>query len=284
MKIPVYPKSINVRIQTSCKYDLGSKEYSIRESKIVKIQKNYWYIYVTIEKKQEQQTNFLIDNTIVDNVLAIDLGCKHIAVTVNTANTRPNFYGSSLRQMRGFHFWLRRKLGQKKAFYKIKALKNREFLQVNYELHQISKAIVEEAKRTNAIIVIGKLKGIRQRIKVGSRRIRRLINNFPYYRLVQYIKYKAEWIGIKVLEISESYTSQTCFNCHIRDKAARKTQGLFECDNCKIVRTNADYNGSMNILQRGLGILSSPGGFLTYPKPSVIVERNKVITKEPHML
>jgi transposase len=109
MKVPVYPKSINVRIQASCKYDLSNKEYSIRESKIVKIQ-NDWYIYATIEK-QEQQTNFLIDNTIADNVLAIDLGCKHIAVTVNTANTMPNFYGGSLRQMRGFHFWLRRKLG-----------------------------------------------------------------------------------------------------------------------------------------------------------------------------
>jgi putative transposase len=243
----------------------------------VKIQ-NDWYIYVTIEK----QEHINLAN-IVDNVLAIDLGCKHIAVTVNTANTRPNFYGSELRNTRGFCFWLRRKLGQKKAFYKIKALKNREFLQVNHELHQISKAIVQEAKRTNAIIVLGKLKGIRQRIKAG-RRVRRLINNFPYYRLVQYIKYKAEWIGIKVLEISESYTSQTCFNCHIRNRAARRTQGLFECDNCKIVRTNADYNSAMNILQRGLGILSSLGGFLTYPKPSVIVERNKVITKEPHIL
>jgi transposase len=132
MKIPVYPKSINVRIQTPCKYDLSSKEYSIRESKIVKIQ-NDWYIYVTIEK----QEHINLDNTLVDNVLAIDLGCKHIAVTVNMANTRPNFYG-------------------------------------------------------------------------------------------------------------------------------------------KVVRANADYNGAMNILQRGLGILSSLGGCLTYPRPSVIVERNKV--------
>src|SRR5690606_41443186 len=134
------------------------------------------------------------------NILAIDLGVRHIAVTTNTANTRPNFYGKDLRQIRGFHFNLRRKLGQKKAFYKIKQLKNREFLQVNHELHRISKEIVDEAKRTNAVIVVGKLKGIRQRIKAG-RRVRRLVNNFPYYRLVQYIRYKAEWVGISVLEV-----------------------------------------------------------------------------------
>jgi hypothetical protein len=49
----------------------------------------------------------------------------------------------------------------------------------------------------------------------GSRRMRRLINNFPYYRLVQYIKYK-------VVEINEGDTSNTCFNCRTKDKKARK--------------------------------------------------------------
>jgi putative transposase len=278
MRIPVYPKSINVRIQTSCDYDLTAKEYLLRESKIVNKNKD-WYVFITIEK---ETTALLQEQQQPTNVLAIDLGCKNIAVTVNTANTRPNFYGKDLRQIWGFHFWLRRKLGQKKAFYKIKDLKDREFLQVNHELHTISKSIVEEAKRTNAIIVFGKLKGIRQSIKAG-RRVRRLINNFPYYRLIQYIKYKAEWIGVKVKEISEAYTSQTCFNCHKRDKMARKTQGLYECSNCNVVKTNADYNGAMNILQRALGILSNVGGFLTYPRLSVIVERGEMITKEPHM-
>src|SRR5215831_5873450 len=88
-----------------------------------------------------------------------------------------------------------------------------------------------------------------------GRRIKRLINNFPYYKLVQYIKYKAEWLGIRGQRDSEAYTSQTCFNCHIRQKNARKTQGLYQCTNCSPV--DADYNGAMNILQRGLEILSN---------------------------
>jgi putative transposase len=124
------------------------------------------YIFITIEKQDEP----IIPP---DNVLAVDLGCKNIAV--NTVNTKPNFYGDTLRGIRGFYFNLRRKLGEKKASDKIKSLKNIEFLQANHELHKISKAIVEEAKRTNAVIVLGKLKGIRKNIK-GSRRMRRLIN------------------------------------------------------------------------------------------------------------
>jgi transposase len=53
--------------------------------------------------------------------------------------------------------------------------------------------------------------------------MRRLINNFPYYRLVQYIKYMAPWQSIRTLEISEVDTYNTCFNCRTEDKKARKT-------------------------------------------------------------
>jgi transposase len=63
----------------------------------------------------------------------------------------------------------------------------------------------------------------------------------------------------------------------------RETQGLFQCGNCSI-RKKTDYNGAMNILQRGIGILSTLGGFLTYPEPSVIIDRNKMIAKELQML
>jgi transposase len=87
----------------------------LREAKVVQ-REGEWYIYLCIEKENEEPKP-------ASNVLAIDLGVRHIAVTTNTANTRPNFYGRKLREIRGFHFWLRRKLGQRKAFYKIKQLK-----------------------------------------------------------------------------------------------------------------------------------------------------------------
>lgn len=268
MKVPVYPKSIHLRIQTDGRHDLT--EFDLRESKVIR-QSGRWHIFLCVEKNIEQPKP-------PTNVLAIDLGVRHIAVTANTANPRPNFYGKDLRRIRGKYFNLRRKLGQKKAFYKIKALKDREFLQVNHELHRISKSIVEEAKRTNAVIVVGKLKGIRNRIKAG-RRVKRIVNNFPYYSLVQYIRYKAEWAGVRLAEESEAFTSQTCHRCHTRDRSARKTQGLFECSNCGSC-TNADCNGSMNIMQRALGTLSKAGGILAIPKPLAIAERSKVTRGE----
>src|SRR5205085_394256 len=92
MRIPVYPKSINVRIQTSCDYDLTAKEYLLRESKIVNKNKD-WYVFITIEK----ETTALLQEQQPTNVLAIDLGCKNIAVTVNTANTRSEEHTSELQ-------------------------------------------------------------------------------------------------------------------------------------------------------------------------------------------
>jgi len=47
---------------------------------------------------------------------------------------------------------------------------------------------------------------------------------------------------------------------------------------------NADYNGSMNILKRALGVLSKVRGILTIPELSVMAEGSHVITKESHVL
>jgi IS605 OrfB family transposase len=335
VNVPVYPRSIHVRVQTSEKYDLASAEYSLGQCMIVRGEgeEQGWFLLITLRKPDK----LLIS---ADNVLSVDLGVNNMAVTVNTANTHPNFYGKEIREIRGHGFYLRRQLGKKKAFDTIKHMGNIEFLRIDHQLHIISKAIVDEAVRTNAIIIIGRLKGIRKRLEKSaintlettvfdkkikmSRRVRRLIGNFPYFALGQYIKYKAQWVGVRVVEISEAYTSQTCFFCQKRSKKSRKTQGLFLCKFCN-KEMNADFNGAMNLLQRGLGTLSSLGGLrhirrcfakvssireskteLAYPKPvsleketdelPMIVDRNnviraeqsskklKVLLEEPHQL
>lgn len=52
---------------------------------------------------------------------------------------------------------------------------------VNHELRKVSKAIVQEAAENNSMIVVGKLKGIRQNDngKGLSRKKKRKLNSFP---------------------------------------------------------------------------------------------------------
>mgnify|MGYP001109026724 CR=1 FL=1 len=60
--------------------------------------------------------------------------------------------------------------------------------------YKISRTIVNEALKSDAMIVLGKLKGIKENgegIERGRRFNRKLNNGFPYYKLSRFIEYKA---------------------------------------------------------------------------------------------
>ena len=82
-----------------------------------------------------------------------------------------------------------RRLGEKKLLRKIKQIGRKEHRKVDDILHKISREIVSRAKELGATIVIGNLKGIRR--KNRGKTLNRIVNRMPYYRLTQYIKYKA---------------------------------------------------------------------------------------------
>jgi putative transposase len=254
LRIPIYRVrgGINVPIRPHTPI---TKEMVCREAKIIR-RKGGWFVYITVEAEIPERKP--------SNVLAVDLGIHNIATTVNSVDEKPKFYGKKLRAIRGHYFHLRRKLPNRKAVRKIG---NHEKRIVNHELHKISKAIVQEANRTNSIIVLGKLKGIRKNGNGKGRRFKRKLNSFPYYKLSSYIEYKARWQGIPVLKVNEAYTSQICSRC---GRKGSRVRGLFKCPHCGL-NLNADYNGARNILKRALGKLreeplSSAGAGLTPPE------------------
>ena len=180
----------------------------------------------------------------MSKIIAIDLGERTIAtVCDNLGNVR--FLGREVRGIRRHFAWLRRKLGQKKLFKMIKKLGSKEKRKVAYILHVISKEIVQWAKKINAIIVVGNLKGIRKKAK--GKRLNRLISSMPFHKLTQMIRYKARQIGIQVFNIKEYNTSKTCHKCKAR--VNRKTQASISCENCGM-QYNADLNASINIGNR----------------------------------
>jgi putative transposase len=214
------------------------------ESKILK-KGNDFFVYLTIEKEIKIIREY-------NDVLAIDFGIRHIASVVQMSTYKPTFYGRELREVRGHYFYLRKKLGKKKALETIRKIGRKEYRIVNDYLHKISREIVEQAIKTNSLIVFGDLRDIRKQNK--GRRFNRKLNSFPYFKLAQYIKYKAGWEGIKVMEVSEAYTSQICHRCG--EKGIRNN-GLFRCE-CGL-EDNSDRNGAINIGKRALGYISKVG-------------------------
>jgi len=191
---------------------------------------------------------------------------------VNSKTSETHFYGKKLRAVRGHYFCLRRKLPNRRA---VKKVGKHEKRIVNHELHKISKAIVQEAKRTNSAIILGKLKGIRENGNGKGRRFNRKLNNFPYHKLSSYIEYKAGWLGIPILKVNEAYTSQTCSICG--GKGIRHN-GLFKCF-CG-VELNADYNGAKNIMNRAFGLVSKTGATVNLPRTNPTDSLNPMMRLE----
>ena len=95
-----------------------------------------------------------------------------------------------------------------------------------------------------------------------GKKFNRKLSGFQYYKLTQYITYKAALTGINVIQVSEANTSQNCRKCH--HKGARKVQGLFTCAKCG--EENADRNAAFNIDYRALGYISKVGVTVNIPK------------------
>jgi len=182
-------------------------------------------------------------------VLTVDLGEKRLAATVLLTKEgfeEPRFYGKQARGIRRHYAWLRKRLGERKLLRVIRRVKNTERRKINTLCHQISHAIVQQAKERNAAIVLGDLKGIRRRTR--GRRMNRIVSNMPYFMLTQQIRYKAAWEGIAVYTVSERNTSKVCHRCGSTD-TSRVAQSILECGSCGLVY-NADLNGAMNIAER----------------------------------
>lgn len=70
------------------------------------------------------------------------------------------------------------------------------------------------------------------------------------------LEYKQNWLGGWVMAVPAHHTSQTCPCCGHVSKENRLTQSSFVCVECGFAE-NADVVGALNILERGMQILSS---------------------------
>ena len=102
---------------------------------------------------------------------------------------------------------------------------------------------------------------------------------FQYYKLTQYIKYKAALAGIKVIQVSEHSTSQYCRKCYQKG-IRKKGTCLFRCKRCG--EENAYRNAAFNIAYRALGYISKVVVTVNLPRLRTLasIDRNTMMTKE----
>ncbi|MFZ8854459.1 MAG: transposase, partial [Armatimonadota bacterium] len=94
---------------------------------------------------------------------------------------------------------------------------------------------------------------------------------WAYRLLLEMLRYKAEWEGIRVIEVNPAHTSQICPRCGKKDGKARQGN-RFCCTECKF-QHNADFVAAYNIAVRALkklGMREEIGWKVLTGKPRVL--------------
>lgn len=195
------------------------------------------------------------------NIAGIDLGLDNLAtVAINKRGVRPLLINGRPLKSMNLHFNNKRdkvqsklkKCNDKYMSHKLETLYRKRNNRFNTYMHKASKEIIDYCLEHNVSqIIIGHNKLQKQESK---------LKNFvaiPTFRLIELIKYKAEYQGIEVIETEESYTSITSYldkEEPIKDNADRFRRihrGLFVSSKGK--RINADVNSAYQIMKKVIG-------------------------------
>jgi len=173
--------------------------------------------------------------------MGVDVGENNLAAT----STGKVLGGGRLRHSRDKHLAQRRRVqsnGSRAAKRKLHAISGREQRRVKHVNHETSKAIVAETLRAGASeIRMEDLTHIRANIKAGKR-VRTRLHRWAFRQLQDFVKYKAEAVGIRVVFVKPAYTSQTCSVCGAIGKRVKHS---FSCS-CG-TRRHSDVNAALNI-------------------------------------
>lgn len=199
-----------------------------------------WFLFTTVNVPHEQEQK-------VQAWIGVDPGLVSIAHTSDGTK----YSGAQVNNRRARNVKLRRKL-QKKGTKSAKRLmrkrrrKERRFCtDLN---HQISKTIVDVAKRTGRGIALEDLSGIRGGVR-ASKAQRRRLHCWGFDQLRNFVTYKARAAGVPLAFVAPRNTSRTCAECGHIDKRNRKTQAAFCCTACGH-QANADAKAARVIAGR----------------------------------
>jgi putative transposase len=164
----------------------------------------------------QPESTITIDENQKESVASIDLGLNNlVALTSNQPGFVPLLInGRPLKSINQFYNKRKANLqsqlkGNRQTSPRIQRLTRCRHQKVDNYLHASSRQIVNLlASQKIGTLVIGKNVQWKNEINLGKRTNQNFVS-IPHARLIEMLKYKAELVGIKVIEQEESYTSQS---------------------------------------------------------------------------
>lgn len=246
------------------------KEEEIQAARF-KYKNNYLYIEI-IYKKEDKKNRKSLKNRVV----AIDPGLNSIATMTFSWMKKPiAIRGKHLKSINQLYNKTVSKLNEKASEYEkikeeLKEERIRELivkvtekrnLRVEHELHKISKEIVRILKEERVSkLIFGHNKCQKTEINIGKRNNQNFVN-IPYNKLIKYLEYKCEEVGIEFELQEESYTSKASFlsnddiPTYVEGDSTKysfsgtRRRGIYT-DKKHNLKIHSDVNGSYNIMRK----------------------------------
>ena len=185
------------------------------------------------------------------SVVGLDLGIKDFIVT-SYGEKLKNEVKVNEKRLKGLQKGLARCKSGSKNRYKLKLKIQRLYLKIrNARKHMIYKLANKILKESDIVAV--ETLDVKSMYKVHS--IAKHLNKVPIGDFLSVLKYKADWLGKKVISINKYYpSSQVCNKCEykneeVKDLSVRK----WICPRCGFEH-DRDINASVNIMFEGLKI------------------------------
>ena len=128
---------------------------------------------------------------------------------------------------------------------------------MNDVFHKVSRHITNTLIQNGVgNLIIGHNNGWKDSVNIGKANNQNFVM-ITFNKLISFIKYKCEMVGITVIEHEESYTSKCDglalenIRKHENYSGKRVKRGLFQSSVRKLI--NADVNGALNIMRKVVG-------------------------------
>jgi putative transposase len=223
-----------------------SFEGIIKTCTITKTTTEKYYISILVEDGKSNP-EFIFG----PNIIGIDLGIKDFAVFSNKEKiANPKIYNKHLRKIQKLQRQLSLKTKGSNNYKKVKMQLSREHEKItnirSYFLHKESLKIINK----NQVIIMENL-SVKDLLEKSPTILSRYIADCSWSTFVNYIKYKAEFYGKKLIQIGRfEPSSKTCSICRKVNKELELKDREWICS-CGASH-DRDINASINILKFGM--------------------------------
>ena len=246
---------------------------TIKSVTISKTCDDKYYISLLVEAEIEP-----LEKT--DKVIGLDLGIKELIIDSNGNKYKNHKYltksmNKLAREQRKLSHMIKGSNNYHKQRIKIARIHKKINNQRNDNLHKLSYSIVHE----NQVICIEDLK-VKNMVK--NPKLSRSINDASWSRFIFMLIYKANWYQRTVVKVPTTFaSSQLCHVCNYQNKNVKDLSiRKWTCPNCKIIH-DRDINASINILRKGIEILTKDG---THPDSLFMLGSLESSSKKPRLL